>query len=239
MSKYLIGNQKMIMLPQDVQTFLNEIKGKLNNNVILCPSSIYLPYYLKQEYQVGVQNIFYEKKGSYTGEISPYQAKGLGVNYCLVGHSERRSYYQEENNDIAKKIKAALESGLKVILCIGETLEQRSLKKTELVLRQEIYQALFEQTDLKNIWIAYEPLWAIGTGKVAEVEEINRIALFIKETVKQYKNVEDIPVIYGGSVNSNNIESLNKIPSIQGFLVGTSSTDALEFLKIKEVVVGQ
>ena len=239
MSKYLVCNQKMLMMPKDILDFLNTVKGKLNNHVVLCPSSLYLPYFLKNTWQVGIQNVFKQDKGAYTGEISPYQAKSLGVDFCIIGHSERRKYFNENNSEISDKISLALKCGLKVILCIGETLEDRSLNKTEFVLKKDIYQALINQSNLKNLWIAYEPLWAIGTGKVASNEDINRIALFIKKTVKQYKNVDDIPVLYGGSVNKDNIEELNKIPSLQGFLVGSASTKAVEVLKMQEVVENQ
>lgn len=239
MTKYLIGNQKMLMNPFDVEIFLKDVCGSLNDHVVLCPSSIYIPYYLKHEFKVGVQNVFYEKSGAYTGEISPIQAKSMGVSFCIIGHSERRNICHEEASEIQKKVALSLNCGLQVILCIGETLEERSLKKTEFVLRQQLYQALAPLKDLSGLWIAYEPLWAIGTGKTADVEEIDRIALFIKKTIAEYKEVDDIPILYGGSVNSSNIGNIAKVESIQGFLVGGASTKALEFLKMKEVVAGQ
>lgn len=239
MSKYLVCNQKMLMMPSDVLEFLNTVKGKLSNQVVLCPSSLYLPYYLKNNWQVGIQNVYSQNKGAYTGEVSPFQAKSLGVDFCIIGHSERRKYFHENNNEISDKISNALKCGLKVILCVGETLEEKSLNKTEFVLKKDLYQALVNQSNLDGLWIAYEPLWAIGTGQVASNSDINRIALFIKDVVKQYKNIEDIPILYGGSVSSDNIEELNKIPSIQGFLVGSASIKAVEVLKMQEVVENQ
>lgn len=238
MSKLLVGNQKMNMTSSDVNEFLRAVMGKLNENVILCPSSIYIPYYINKGFKVGLQNVFYEPKGSYTGEVSPLQAKSLGLDYVIIGHSERRTTLREKESDIQKKVNMALRYDMSVILCIGETLEERSLNKTDFVLRKQIYSALVGSINIKKLYIAYEPLWAIGSGKVASVEEIERISLFIKDTVKKYKD-DAVKVLYGGSVDSNSIASIIGINSIDGVLVGKASCNAEEVLKMKEVVENQ
>ena len=125
-NKIVIANHKMNMLSSDINIYLKKIKEQINiENVIICPSCIYIPYFLKQNFKVGIQNIFYKSKGAYTGEISPRQAKSMEVDYAIVGHSERRKYFLETNNEINQKIELCLKNNLKVILCIGENKEEK------------------------------------------------------------------------------------------------------------------
>lgn len=237
MNKIVVGNQKMNMSFSDISRFIDEIKGKINSNdVIICPSSIYVPYFLNHDFSVGMQDIFYDNKGAYTGFISPIQAKGMNINYTIIGHSERRSL-NETDSIINKKVINATENELKVILCVGETLEEKSVMKTELVLRRQIFGALTGVKKIENVIIAYEPVWSIGSGIVPTKEEIEKIVLYIQKIVKQYVNYEDIPVIYGGSINSQNISDINSISILKGVLVGDASCNSSEFLKIKEVVL--
>ena len=239
--KIVIGNQKMYMSINEVGEFLKEVTGKiLTPNVIICPSSLYIPYFLKHKYSVGIQNICFENNGAYTGEVSSKQASDLGLKYALVGHSERRKYFNEDNELINKKIKTILENNMTPVLCIGETSEEKNLLKTNKVLKSNLISCLknIKIDDLDKIVIAYEPIWAIGTNRIPTMAEIKENVKFIKEVIKKvYK--KDIRVIYGGSINSNNIEKLTKIDNLDGFLVGGSSTKATEFLKIIEVVVNQ
>jgi len=188
---------------------------------------------------VAGQNINQNEKGAYTGEISANQVKSIGCNYTLVGHSERRQNYHETDEMVNDKVKLALENNLKVVICIGETLEEREQNKTEEVLERQIKIGLKDIKDLSNVIIAYEPIWSIsssGTGIIATNEDIFNATKFIKDTV--YDNyASDIRVLYGGSVNENNIEEINKVDNISGVLVGGASLKPEKINKIKEVVL--
>ena len=142
-NKLIIGNQKMYMSLENVGDFLKTVIGKIDSeNVIICPSTIFVPYYLKQKFDVAVQNICFENEGPYTGEISAMQISSLGIKYCVVGHSERRMYFEEDNDIINKKIKNLLKLNIRPILCIGETNEEKNLLKTDKVLKSEIVTCL-------------------------------------------------------------------------------------------------
>lgn len=240
-NKIIVGNHKMYMGIGEVGEYLKSIIGKINtSNVIICPSTIYVPYFLKHKFGVGVQNICADNDGPNTGEISAKQVSELGIKYSLVGHSERRIKFYEDNDVINKKIIKLLEHNIKPILCIGETNEEKNLLKTNKVLKSEIVTCLknINTEDFDKIIIAYEPIWAIGTNRIPTMSEIKSNVKYIKEVVnKIYK--ADIKVLYGGSINPNNIEKLNKIDCLDGFLIGGSSTKAKEFLDIIEVVVNQ
>lgn len=238
--KIIVGNLKMNLLATDISDYLKEFKSEnLNDQVIICPTSIYIPYFLKQPYKVGIQNIFFRESGAYTGEISPSQAASIGVRYAIIGHSERREYFKETDQDINKKIVGTLKYGIEVILCIGETTEEKNLLKTARVLKRQILNDLrnLEEKDLDHIIIAYEPVWAIGTGVVPTKKDIEDTITYIKGIVAEYFHYDDIPVMYGGSINEHNIEELNQIQNVAGFLVGGASMDAKRFLKIIEVAV--
>jgi len=238
-NKIVIGNFKMNMLFEDIEEYIRIIKGNINsNNVIICPTSIYISYFLKQDYKVGIQNVFNEDKGSYTGEVSSQQAKSMGIDYVIVGHSERRIYFKEEEI-INKKILAIEKNNMISILCIGETIEEKLMFKTEEKLKKQIVSALNNVEKFDNIIIAYEPVWAIGTNKIPSVEDISKIAIYIKQVVNEIYEYKSIKVLYGGSVNKKNINEINKINEIDGVLVGNASTNAEEFLNIIEVVVNQ
>ena len=238
-NKLIIANHKMNMDANEVSIYLQEL-GKVNNkNVIICPTSIFIPYFLKKKYQVGIQNTFIHKSGSYTGEISPKQAKSLGVSYTILGHSERRIYFDESDTLINKKAIEALKAGLKVIICIGETLEERNMLRTDRVLKRQVINALRDIELIDNVIIAYEPIWAIGTGIVPKNAEISSTISYIKTIIDNLYPGNSVKIIYGGSVNEKNIKELNKIKEVEGFLVGGASLNTKAFLKIIEVVVGQ
>lgn len=240
-NKLIVANHKMYMNPNEVGEYLKGIIGKITtSNIIICPSSIYVPYFLKHKFSVGVQNICGENEGAYTGEISAKQVSEFGIKYSLVGHSERRIYFDEDNDLINKKIKNLLEHNIHPILCIGETNEEKNLLKTNKILKSEIVSCLkdIKPEDFDKIIIAYEPIWAIGTNRIPTMEEIKNNVKYIKEMVNKIYKAE-VKVLYGGSVNTNNIEKLNKISCLDGFLIGGSSTKAKEFLSIIEVVVNQ
>lgn len=241
--KIVVGNLKTKMDIEDVSRYLQVInKEIINPEVIICPTSIYIPYFLKQRYQVGLQNIYIDEGGPYTGEITPTQAVSMGIKYTIVGHSERRIYLHETDELINKKIISAINKNMYVILCIGETKEEKEMLKTDMVLRRQLVNALngLSIDMLYNVIIAYEPVWSIGTNEILSVNEIEKTTEYIKNVVKQISGYEDIKVLYGGSVNEKNIKELNRINNISGFLVGGASTHAGSFLEIvNEVIVKQ
>jgi triosephosphate isomerase len=175
---------------------------------------------------VGAQNCFHEENhGAYTGQINSFMLKDAGAKYIILGHSENRKL-GEDNNLINRKIKSSIKSGLKIIFCIGETLSQKNKKNTKKILSQQIIQGLKNVENKKNIIIAYEPVWAIGSGLIPKETEIFEIVKFIKNKVKGSK------VLYGGSVNSQNINLLKKIDNVDGFLVGGASQNSNNFIDI-------
>ncbi|MDR3281630.1 MAG: triose-phosphate isomerase, partial [Endomicrobium sp.] len=183
------------------------------------------------------QNIFWEQKGAFTGEISPVMLKDIGCSYVIVGHSERRQYFGESDEIVNKKIKVAIETGLVPIVCIGETFEEKKNDITFKVIEKQLKKGLarldMEQADL--VILAYEPVWAIGTGKIATPEQAQSVHAFIRETyAKMYNSsiAEKIRIIYGGSVSSVNIYEFIKNSDIDGGLVGGASLEVDSFTKI-------
>lgn len=236
--KMVIANLKMDMDATEVSEYLKSIVGKINNSsVIICPSYIYIPYFLKHRFSVGTQNICEQNKGNYTGEISARQASSLGIKYSLVGHSERRVNYFEDSTILNKKISSLLECNMVPILCIGETNEEKNLLKTNKVLKSELIACLnnINKEDISKIIISYEPIWAVGTNRIPTMAEIRNTVKYIKELIKKIYNI-DIKVLYGGSINSSNIDKINKIECLDGIMIGASSINVQEFLKIIEVV---
>ena len=226
-NKLLIFNMKTTMNINDVDKFLREIPS-LPSNAIVCPEMVYVPYFINK-YTVGLQNVYFN--GSYTGEVNVSHIKNMGINYVIIGHSERRRYLNESNELVNQKVKVCLENNLKVILCIGETLDDKENGKTNEVLKCQLDECL-KGVDSSNIIIGYEPVWAIGTGKTPSLEEIEKTIDYIK------KICHNLRVVYGGSVKPNNISSLNNISGVDGFLIGKSSTIVDEVRKIIEVVNG-
>lgn len=226
-NKLLIFNMKTIMNIQNISTYLKEVPS-LPSNAIVCPEMIYVPYFIGK-YKVALQNVYFN--GSYTGEVNVSHLKKMGIDYVVVGHSERRNVFNESNDLINQKVKACLDNNIKVILCIGETLEEREQGNTFGVLKEQIEECL-KDIDSKDIIIAYEPVWAIGTGKTPSVDDIKNTIDYIK------KICHNLIVVYGGSVNKNNISSLNNINGVDGFMIGKSSTIVDEVKKIIEVVNG-
>ena len=210
------------------------VKG-IKSEVVVCPPSVYLYASVFGEGVVvmGGQNIYFEEKGAFTGEISAEMLKDLGVEYVMIGHSERRKYFGETDEIINKKIKKALEAGLKVIFCIGETAEERDAGKKNEVLERQIKIGLRDIENLKlkieNCAIAYEPVWAIGTGNNCSVEETKESIDYIRKLIP-----ENIKVLYGGSVKSDNSGAYIKDAGANGLLVGGASLIPEEFIKIVE-----
>jgi len=238
-NKLVIANHKMNMDAKEINEYLKEL-GKINNkNVIICPTSIFIPYFLKKKFKVGIQNTFIHESGSYTGEVSPKQAKSLGVSYTIIGHSERRIYLDETDTFINKKVLESLNNNLKVILCIGETLEEKNMLKTDRILKRQLINALRDVENINEIIIAYEPVWSIGTGVVPENSEITATISYIRTIIDNLYPDNNVKILYGGSVTEKNIKNLNKIKEVNGFLVGGASLNTKSFLKIIEVVGNQ
>ena len=179
------------------------------------------------------QNVYFEDKGAFTGEISAKMLKDLGVEYVIIGHSERRKYFGETDESVNKKIKKSLEAGLKIIFCIGETVEERDTGKKNEVLERQIRRGLDGIESLENVSIAYEPIWAIGTGNNCSVEETKQSIEFIRETlVLSGVEGKSIRILYGGSVKSENSGAYIKEAGANGLLVGGASLNPEEFVKI-------
>lgn len=234
-NKLIVGNIKMNMKFGEINNYLNHFKNIKNDNIVICPSFIYIPYFLNYNFSVGSQNVCANLDGGYTGEVSADQLSSIGVKYTIVGHSERRIKLNESNIEINKKIKSSLSSNLKVILCIGETLEENKLLKKDIILKRQIRDALFDIKDLTNVIIAYEPVWSVGTNKMIDKFELIDTIKYIKQIIKDiYKT--NIKVIYGGSINENNIELIKNIEGLDGFLIGSASINPLKFIEIIEKI---
>ncbi len=222
--KYLVCNFKNKLLKDDILKYnrnLGEIETKVK--LVLCPPSIYLSLFDKNGYDLGVQDISSFIDRTITGEIEANQIKSLGATYVIVGHSERRIYKHEINIDFINKINNALENNLNVIYCVGETLRDKENGSTFEILEKQISEVL-NNVEIKNIMIAYEPVWAIGTGNVPSIKEIKDNIEFISDLL--YEKYEcKLDILYGGSVNDENIGELCSIKGLSGFLVGGASLD--------------
>lgn len=226
--KYLLMNHKMNLLGSDLKEYIEKIPKE--ENIIIFPTSIYIPYFLTENLTVGSQDVSDKEMGSVTSEISAKQLKSLGINYSLIGHSERRSNYKEEDERINQKIKNCQKEHITAVLCIGEENKENKFSQLE----KQLLSALQDIEFSSNIWIAYEPISAIGTGIAISKEEINEAIIWIKKwIIERYKKTAI--VLYGGSVNPENIEELSKSQA-DGFLVGNASLDVEKMKKIVSVI---
>lgn len=234
MTKIVFGNQKTYMNFDDVQKFEKKFNDVDCSSTVICPSYIYISEYKNNSsFLVGAQNVSASKNGATTGEISAEQLKSIGCKYCLVGHSERRKDQNEDSNIILEKIKRLLENGIIPVLCIGESFEEKENDITKDVVGKEIIEVFsnLDKTQIQKIIIAYEPIWSIGSGLIPKTEEIEEMLSYIKDFVME-KYDSSVKVLYGGSVNKDNIQMLNEISVIDGYLIGGASAKADEFLYI-------
>ena len=236
MSKIVVGNIKMNMKFNEISNYLNHFKDISSKNLIICPSYIYIPYFLKYNFYVGSQNVCKSEEGRYTGEVSAKQLSSIGVKYTIVGHSERRIKMHETSEEINKKIISALDANLKVILCIGETEEEKNTNQKQKVLFEQIKESLYGIGDLKNVIIAYEPVWSVGTNKLPTRYELINSINYIKNIVYELTN-QNIKVLYGGSVNNKNVDELNTIEELDGYLIGSASINPIQFIDIIKKVL--
>jgi len=238
----IAGNWKMNTTISEAVKLVNELRQGLdeidNVDKVLCPPFISLAAVRElikgSSIRLGAQNLYFEEKGAYTGEISPLMLAEL-CEFVIIGHSERRQYFNETDEIINKKIKAALKVGLKPILCIGERLEQNEAGLTTEVVTKQLKSALVGIDDLSKMIIAYEPIWAIGTGRAATGKQANQTIDFIRRTISQQYGegiAQDLRILYGGSVIADNATEFMQQPEIDGALVGGASLKADQFLNI-------
>jgi triosephosphate isomerase len=250
--KLIVANWKMN--PQslkEAKKLFNSVKNWIKRNsdilqnvrIIICPPFVYLSNIASSNFQhrtsiisLGAQDLFWEEKGAFTGEISPRMLKNLGVEYVIVGHSERRQILGETDEMINKKLKTAIEAKLKPILCIGEIEKERKLGKTPQVLKNQLKKALKNTSNIElqtsNLVIAYEPVWAIGTGNPCKPEDANEVLLMLKKLTRPLGYLAIQPLIlYGGSVNSKNAKDYIEV-GFDGVLVGGASLNSKEFIEI-------
>ncbi|HPY97538.1 MAG TPA: triose-phosphate isomerase [Clostridia bacterium] len=242
--KVIAGNWKMNKTPSETTAFITELSDKVKQtkDIVICAVPfVCIPAALKAskrtKIKIAAQNMHYEDKGAFTGEVSAQMLVDLGVQYVIIGHSERRQYYNETDATVNKKVIKALKAGLKPIICVGESLEQRETGVTADFVRYQVGYALngVSAEDMKNIVIAYEPIWAIGTGKTATNEQANEVCRTIRQALNEKfgKKVANATYIqYGGSVNVKNAAELFSMSDIDGGLVGGASLKSDDFCKI-------
>lgn len=245
--KIVAGNWKMNLDFEQADELLFELKEALedidleNKKVIVCPPACYLELAtdaaIEGNMSVGAQNVYFEESGAYTGEISAMMLESIEVEYCIVGHSERRKYFAESDEIIAKKVDSLLNNGVIPIVCIGEQLEQREKQQHFEVVKSQIEKALFhfEKDEFSNIILAYEPVWAIGTGKTATTAQAQEMHSFIRGLVANKYGQEvanSISILYGGSCNASNAKELFAQADVDGGLIGGASLKINDFLEI-------
>ena len=241
----IAGNCKMNKTASETKQFADELKTILPRakwcDVLVCVPSVNIPAALRafkdMRVTVGAENVFYEKNGAYTGEVSADMLKDLGVKYVIIGHSERRQYFGETDITVNKKVHAALEAGLHPIVCVGESLEQRELGVTMDLISLQVKSALagVSAEKLRKCVIAYEPVWAIGTGRTATPEQAGEVCTFIRATIRHMygaRIARSITIQYGGSMNPGNAAELLAQPDIDGGLIGGAALKPDQFVAI-------
>lgn len=241
----IVGNWKMFKTISEAITLFNIIKAGTHKiadcDVVVCPPFIALAAISEiirdTKIDLGAQNMYSETEGAFTGEISPLMLKDVGCRYVILGHSERRQHFKETNEMINKKVVAALKYNLVPILCVGETLEEREARHAFEIVKQQFDQSLknLKPEEIERVAIAYEPVWAIGTGRTATPEQAEQMHSYIRRLLKeQYGETvgERIKILYGGSVKPDNIAQLMAKPNLDGALVGGASIKAESFIQI-------
>ena len=240
--KYFIGNWKMFGVPKSIN-ILNKInsfhlkdKNRKKYRVIITPPytliETFAKYFRKKKITIGSQNCYQKEQfSSDTGAVSPYLIKSVGAKYTLVGHSDNRA--EGDTNEMLKnKVQYALKNNLKVVFCIGENKIEKRNKKTFSVLKKQITKVLEKRFNRNNIIVAYEPVWSIGTGKIPKKTELKKTIIHIKKVLKNIFKNKSPAVLYGGSVDCNNIEIFKEISEINGFLIGGASKSSKKFIDI-------
>ena len=243
----IAGNWKMYKTLSEAKDFVEQLKDKQVDSskvdAVICAPAIFLDQLVQATNDsfvaVGAQTMHEEKEGAFTGEVSGHQLQDLGVSYVVIGHSERRQYFNETDESVQQKVKAAFENNLTPIICVGETLEQREQNETVNIVSAQVMAALegLSEENVEASVIAYEPIWAIGTGKTATADDANEVCQAIRETILDGFGEEvanSVRIQYGGSVKPENIEELLSKEHIDGALVGGASLQVDSFVKLLE-----
>jgi triosephosphate isomerase (TIM) len=231
----IAANWKMFKGPRETAAFLDAFAAPEGVDVVICPPFASLQAAVDAGATVYAQNVHWEPEGAYTGEVSGEMLRELGVSGAIVGHSERRQLFGESDEGVARRARTAVEAGLGVIACVGETIEQRESGDTELILKIQVEALAFAVGAHERLVIAYEPVWAIGTGKTATPEDVQEVCAAIRARVADLFGAEAgeaVRIQYGGSVKAANIASIMAQPDVDGALVGGASLDAEEFASI-------
>lgn len=243
MSRWIVAaNWKMNKTPKETLEFLKDFKQNFkpqkDREILFFPSYLSLPTFHQELGETpipyGAQNCFYQTSGAFTGEVSPAMLAAYGCRFCLVGHSERRTLFHETDQDVSLKVKALQEAEITPMICIGETEKQRVDGQTLNVVKQQLSTALSQAAPQKPVMIAYEPVWAIGTGKVPTLQEIGEVHQYLREQIVQKMGNfgAQIPLLYGGSVNSQNARDIASVKEVNGFLIGGASLKVPSLLDI-------
>lgn len=244
----IAGNWKMHKTADEVLSFANHIKEEqlpMNVESVICAPSIYLSSLVEKfketSLKVGAQNTYWEEQGAFTGEISTSMLASLGIDYVIIGHSERRAYFHETNETVNKKLRAVLESTLCPIVCVGETLKEREGRRTQEIVQEQVKRAFegVQEISVQRTVIAYEPVWAIGTGRSASIHDAQEVIGFIRGMIGQIydsSTAEHVRIQYGGSVTPENISQYLVQPDIDGALVGGASLNPDSFLRMLRAV---
>jgi triosephosphate isomerase len=241
------GNWKMNMNAEQAATFVRQFKTLAPNgseeHFLLLPPAL-VAWQVAAElkgtgFAWGGQNCYSETKGAFTGENSPQTLFEMGARHCLVGHSERRHVFGEPDEMLAKKVHALQKLEMTPILCVGETLDDRRWNRTQEVIVRQLRTALQAAEPQKSLWIAYEPVWAIGTGLVATPDQVDEAHVILRKALREWNSPasEAVPILYGGSVKADNVKTLAGLKDVNGFLIGGASLDPSEFTKIYQVAL--
>lgn len=242
MKKFIVANFKMNLLEKEYVSYFTTIKNEQSERceMVFCVPFPY--FYLKRKFMpkhinFGGQNISHSEKGAFTSQVSASMFKQFHIKYCIIGHSECRGFLHETDDIIAKKVKIAIDNGINVIMCIGESEGQKNENRTKEVLTEQLTSVLknLNYKELNQVIIAYEPIWSIGTGNVATEPDIKLAVDAVQKTIISLfgkKEVDKIPLLYGGSVNENNCVQIMQVPGISGLLIGGASLDVDKYLKI-------
>lgn len=252
MRKLIVGNLKMNLLTVvERDRYLESLKKEIRGNdlseceIVVCPPTIHLESFCRgienDEFSIGAQNIFWEDRGSFTGEVSGPMVKNIGAMFTIIGHSERRKYFNETNEIIKSKINSALSANLIPILCVGETLQEREDGKTTDVIIKQIHEGLADVpvSRITSVVIAYEPVWAVGSDAVPSSDEIMEVRILLKKIFADTFGIsvaEKMRILYGGSVKASTTKQLCVDSGMDGALVGRESLIPMEFIKIAEIL---
>lgn len=245
----VVGNWKMNKTASEATKLIQQLsynyeKAYEGVDVVICPpftalrsAQVTLQYENKSKILIGAQDVFWEASGAYTGAVSPEMLKDVSCSYCIVGHSERREVFAETNEEVAKKVAALVDAGVAPIICCGETAETREAGRTVAFVTEQIRAALsfLKASNVESVVLAYEPIWAIGTGHTPIPEQADEICAALRDTFKELFSTsaaDSLRVLYGGSINPGNVNSFARMPNIDGGLVGGASLNAEDFMTL-------